>query len=163
MSLSAWAPFKTEYDAFAFRQTAMYYLCWYTMKRDPALIFRVKKPPDFYKTDRNMRYDLDLTCLGYLYESKEIPQTERARILETRDKSRVSDYRSTYENMKANPFQCAELWFCPDPCYPREDLGGFNPSEDLRQAGNPCRQLKNPRCEVVPEANVNFRDLVANK
>ena len=126
-------------------------------------MFRFKQPPDFFKTDPKLRHDIDITCLGYLYETKEIPQTERARILATKDKTKISDYRSTYENMKASPFQCAELWFCPDPCYPREDSGGFNPTEDLKQAGNPCRELKNPQCEVVPEANVNFRDLVSNR
>ena len=139
----------------------MYYLCWYTMKRDPKLLLKYKRPP--VNTDPNMRYDLDLSCLGYLYLAAEIPETKRNAMIKSRDKSSVSDYRSTYDYMDKNPFQCAELWFCPDPCYPSEDLGGFNPKENMKQAGNPCKDLKNPRCEMVPEANVNFKDLVINR
>ena len=125
--------------------------------------FNFKQPPDFFKTDSDLRYDIDISCLGLLYESKEIPEELREKIINTKDKTKISDYRSTYESMKANPFQCAELWFCPDPCYPREDLGGFNPSEDLNQAGNPCRELKNPACQVVPKANRKLSGLIANR
>lgn len=147
-----------------FRQTAMYYLCWHTMQRDPALIFRFKEPPSFFKTDPNMRYDVDLTCHGYLYMAKEIePASKRQMLVQTRQKSTVKDYRSNYKRMAKEPFMCAELWFCPDPCYPRIETAGFNRDENLRQYANPCKELKNPVCNVVPEANVNFKDLISNK
>ena len=161
MTIPSYNPFGNEQDAFVYKTIAMYYLCWYTMKRDPAMKFYFKEPPKIYQTDPKLRYDIDVSCLGQLYETKDIPQNLRDTIIQTKDKTKISDYRVTYENMKANPFLCAELWFCPDPCYP--GIGGFNPSQDLRQAGNPCRELKNPKCQVVPEANVNFRDLITNR
>ena len=163
MTVPSYSPFRNEQEAFVFKTIAMYYLCWYTMKRDPAMMFHFKEPPGIYKTDPKLRYDIDISCLGQLYETKDVPQNLRDLIIKTKDKTKISDYRNTYENMKANPFLCAELWFCPDPCYPREDMGGFNPSQALRQAGNPCRELKNPTCQLVPEANVNFRYLITNR
>ncbi|KAL4236888.1 hypothetical protein ACF0H5_005274 [Mactra antiquata] len=39
VELLTYAPFKNNYEEFRFRQTAMYYLCWYTKIESPALKF----------------------------------------------------------------------------------------------------------------------------
>ena len=160
--MPATSSFKTDYEVFVFRQTAMYYLCWYTMKRDRRLMYKPRKPAEC-TSHYTEGIDLDFTCLAFLYTSAENePEFRRENWLDSRLKSGVIDYRASYEYMK-DPFQCAELWFCPDPCYPREDLYGLNPTEDLRQAGNPCGKLKNPRCKREPRANKNFVDLIGNR
>ena len=108
--------------------------------------------------------DLDYTCLAFLFTAaEEQSEFRRDDWLDSRLKSGQLDYRATYENMKKNPYQCSELWFCPDPCYPNERLFGLNPAEDMRQDDNPCGKLKNPICKRNPDANANFLDLIGNR
>ncbi|KAK6165860.1 hypothetical protein SNE40_022689 [Patella caerulea] len=63
------------------------------------------------------------------------------------------------------PFQCAEIFFCPEPCYDLKNHGlahkGYNRKTDIE---NPCYDLKkNDECEWLPEANTNMNDLMKNK
>ena len=141
----------------------MYYLCWYTMKKDRRLMYKPQQPKDC--VDKYSEgIDLDYTCLGFLFTAaEEQSEFRRDDWLDSRLKSGQLDYRATYENMKRNPYQCSELWFCPDPCYPNERLFGLNPAEDMRQDDNPCGKLKNPKCKRDPEANANFLDLIGNR
>lgn len=141
--LPTFAPFSNDYEDFRFRQTAMYYLCWYTKMEDSYLKFTVG----------------DVSCLEHLNAVDEIPKEKRKRLVE-KDELPINDLRN--DNYKNDPFICANLWFCPDPCYGREDHGNFVKS-DYKVAGNPCLDLKNSECKWKKSANNNFKDLIRNK
>ena len=126
-------------------------------------MYKPQQPKDCVDTYSEGK-DLDYTCLGFLFTAaEEQSEFRRDDWLDSRLKSGQLDYRATYENMKKNAYQCSELWFCPDPCYPNERLFGLNPAEDTRQDDNPCGKLKNPKCNRDPEANANFLDLIGNR
>ncbi|XP_012943595.2 fibrillin-1 [Aplysia californica] len=73
----------------------------------------------------------------------------------------VSDFRN---DTTTNPFLCAELLFCPDPCYGRKSEGSVATRKDqLNDPGNPCRKLKEPTCKWIHDRNLNFDALQRNR
>lgn len=87
-------PFESLEEMFRYRMTASYYLCWYTMRREPVLSKEWGYCFDYFR-------DWSGDCV---YEAEGKPMT---------------DVRGTTER----PFSCEMLWFCPDPCYGRSTAG----------------------------------------
>ena len=136
-------PFANAFEMFRVRQTASYYLCWLALKQEPA-----------------MRYTSALSCFSYLHTVADIiPESKRKSWIEK--KTVIKDERE--HNYLQNPFRCAELWFCPDPCYGKKTHGIKIVGNDKSEEGNPCKGLKDETCDWMPGANTNFRDLMRNK
>lgn len=146
------APFDKNYDMFKFRQTAMYYLCWHALMEDEYLVFD------------NPR----VSCLEYLSFVNDVPRKARVEISEIGRYLKkplpryITDIRDISKMHIRDPFLCARLWFCPDPCYGRKTGGNFT-EYDARDPGNPCGDLPNPVCDWKPKSNYNFKDLIRNR
>ncbi|KAL3867219.1 hypothetical protein ACJMK2_044435 [Sinanodonta woodiana] len=135
------APFATKLEMFRYKTTAMYYLCWYTLKNEEAVAYR----------------KFDLTCLDGLSKVVEAKSGIKPPPVDMRE----DDLRYVRYSMK-----CALLWFCPDPCFGRQSGGNVplsvftDPKSDV---GNPCKNLPSASCAWKMGANVNFDGLVKNK
>ncbi|XP_060576698.1 uncharacterized protein LOC132734012 [Ruditapes philippinarum] len=141
--LQSFAPFKNNYEEFKFRQTAMYYLCWHTQLEDEFLKFSSGRQ----------------SCLSYLNAVDEIPAKKRFKLVGDGTPA-IEDIRD--EDFRDDPFTCARLWFCPDPCYGRKDRGHFK-KRNFKVEGNPCLELKNSECKWEKNGNINFKDLIRNR
>ena len=136
-------PFSNAFEMFRVRQTASYFLCWLALRQEPA-----------------MRYTSSLSCFSYLHTVADIiPESKRQSWIEK--KTRLKDERE--DNYLQNPFLCAELWFCPDPCYGKKTHGLKIAGNAKSKEGNPCKGLKDDTCGWMAGANKNFRDLIRNK
>ncbi|XP_045157060.2 uncharacterized protein LOC123523451 [Mercenaria mercenaria] len=141
--LPSFAPFKNNYEEFKYRQTAMYYLCWHTQLEDSFLEFKTGKQ----------------SCLSHLNAVDEVPAEKRYKLVKNNDPV-IQDIRDA--EFKKDPFTCARLWFCPDPCYGRYDRGNFE-KRNYKVKGNPCLKLPNKECKWKAGANENFNDLIRNR
>ena len=142
-NLPTFAPFKNNYEEFKYRLTAMYYLCWHTHLED-----------EFLKFDTGRQ-----SCLSYLNAVDEISAKKRFKLVEDETPA-IEDIRD--EEFKTDPFTCARLWFCPDPCYGKKDKGHFK-KRNFKVKGNPCLKLKNSECKWKRNGNRNFNDLIRNR
>lgn len=130
-------PFSSAIDMFRFRTTAAYFLCWFTMKRDEAL--------------RN--FSPGSSCLEGLDYLREKHWADVD----------VTDFRT---NSPENPLQCAEILFCPDPCYGRQSEGTVaegRAGQPASDQGNPCQDLKDPSCRWAYSKNLDFNSLQRNR
>ena len=127
-------PFKSWATMFEFRATASYFMCWYTMKRDEIMAHFMKGK----------------NCLLYL---NRLQESRKSGIT-------VFDWRTDDHN---KPFSCAEIMFCPNPCYGRR-TGGSIPSAKfmLHDVGNPCREFKDNTCRLIPKNNMDLMGMVQN-
>lgn len=128
-------PLSSELELFQYRTTATYFMCWYTMKRDEIL----------------MNHMGEKNCLENLHRVKEKEWAD----LDT------TDYRNgTY----GYPWLCAEIQFCPDPCYGRTTEGNIPSYRALRDdKENPCRKLSDKTCKWEPEENRDLESLRRNR
>ena len=141
--LKLYEPFVSNFDMFRYRQTAMYYLCWYALRQEPA-----------------MKYTSALSCFSHLHTVADIvPESKRQAWI--KENKIIRDERET--RFKANPFRCSELWFCPDPCYGKKTHGIKILWEKKSNIGNPCHGLRDETCDWMPGANTNFQDLIRNR
>ena len=151
-ALPRYAPFKSNYEDFRFRQTAMYYLCWHTLLKEKIMAF----------------YTTRISCLEFLNYVHEVPRSTRAMIkgvaenikntiprvvLDVRDMSKPEGYI----------YLCSRLWFCPDPCYGRKSGGNVTEYDPAKDPGNPCKDLPNSRCTWQKKGNMNLNDLIMNR
>ncbi|BFY98290.1 hypothetical protein BsWGS_01330 [Bradybaena similaris] len=126
--------FKTDLERFQFRTTAAYYMCWYTMKRVEAL--------KNFMEGKNC-----LDGVAGLPDAKWVEYT-------------VTDFRT---DSKREPFLCATILFCPDPCYGHTTDGSVVSANAMSQdAGNPCRHLKDRTCKWDFGMNEDFLALQKN-
>ncbi|GFO05210.1 nidogen-2 [Plakobranchus ocellatus] len=73
----------------------------------------------------------------------------------------VVDFR---KGSPASPWLCAEIQFCPDPCYGRKTEGSVKSYIAMRDdKGNPCRHLKDRTCKWLPEENEDLESLQKNR
>ncbi|KAH3774017.1 hypothetical protein DPMN_175388 [Dreissena polymorpha] len=134
------APFDNSYDMFRFRQTASYYMCFYTLNG------RIS-----YKNNK-------VKCLQHLNIVEDAPRSLRDLSLK-HQRPMIVDIRDTTFNK--DPTLCPKLWFCPDPCYGRMNAGNFV-ADDFKVKGNPCLDLKNSECNW-DNTTVSFDDVKKNK
>lgn len=155
-TLPLYAPFKNVREMFLFRQTAMYFLCWHTLRRDDYLKFT----------------NPFVTCLEYLGFVHELSRFQRAEILAEGlmfdaylfIPRVVLDLRDITKMHESDPFMCAKLWFCPDPCYGRKSRGNYTTTEPKEDTGNPCHYLPKGHCWIdMWGGNNNFKDLIKNR
>ncbi|XP_059163317.1 uncharacterized protein LOC131946514 [Physella acuta] len=129
-----WYPFKTALELFQFRTTGSYYMCWYTLQKVQGLKNYMRGQP----------------CLTDLEKSRESQGMDY----------KVNDFRKDSDDA---PFLCAEIQFCPDPCYGRKTEGSVVSDHSMKtDKGNPCRNLKNPTCSWASEKNQDFDGLQKN-
>ena len=128
-------PLSDDLEMFRYRVTAAYFMCWFTMMREPEL--------RFFMDGKNCLTGLETTLDAYYLEWK------------------IVDWRT---DSRDNEFKCAEIMFCPDPCYGKRSKGNV-PSKAAMNAdlGNPCNLLKDRTCRWFPEENENFGDLIRNR
>ncbi|KAK3762421.1 hypothetical protein RRG08_009813 [Elysia crispata] len=133
-TIPAFYPLTSDLELFQYRTTASYFMCWYTMRREELL----------------MNYMGEKPCLENLNKVKEKIWADMT----------VTEYRT---GSYAFPWRCAEIQFCPDPCYGRRTEGNVPSASALREdKGNPCRHLKDRTCKWVPDENTDLESLQRN-
>ncbi|XP_033750562.1 uncharacterized protein LOC117334846 [Pecten maximus] len=132
-------PFSSALEQFQYRTTASYYMCWFTDRRRKLLAYEG----------------------GHCLENLKKTHEANGNI--------IHDIRSIYvANAKranyVSPFTCAYIWFCPDPCYGKNDSGNF---KDFRSGVadllNPCSRLKDKACFWETGKNTVFDYLQRNR
>ena len=145
-------PFPNAYEMFKFRQTAAYFLCYYTVN------WKMEKS--------NMKYFQHSgkpNCIDKLVYVNDVSEKKRKAVLLHRPAHIIKDWRARkHFNYRHYGMMCALIWFCPDPCFGRKTHGETSQvyKYDL---GNPCKDLPDKTCDWDWKANGNFKDLIRNK
>ncbi|XP_036356423.1 uncharacterized protein LOC118762143 [Octopus sinensis] len=132
---------KTE--QFEYLTTASYYMCWFTMLRKELL----------RELDNYNHYSFKCLHFNILQESRNSLRS----ILKKSVKPPIFDIRLIKYR---RPFLCAELSFCPDPCYGGNTQGNILDIDS--DSSNPCSLFPDSRCLVDQSKNINFVHLMHN-
>ncbi|GAB1598105.1 hypothetical protein Ahia01_000087400 [Argonauta hians] len=133
----------SKLEQFEYLTTASYYMCWYTMQHI-TILRRLDYNNKFgFKCLHFNIFWKDENMIPHVVENKAWPPIFDIRLIKNK-----------------RPFLCAELSFCPDPCYGGNTNGVV---DDLNtDSSNPCSSLPNSRCVLDQGKNVNFLHLIRN-
>ncbi|ESP03220.1 hypothetical protein LOTGIDRAFT_237823 [Lottia gigantea] len=138
-SVGQFHPFPTELEEFQYKLSASYYMCYFTVNRKSSL-----------------RHILaGANCLEKIQGSGLIQDfTSNPKYFTLRD-----------VRTDQVPFQCAELFYCPEPCYALSSHGLMSYYYDKdTDTSNPCHDIEyNKECKWMEGANTDIYSLMAGK
>ncbi|VDP15176.1 unnamed protein product [Soboliphyme baturini] len=139
--INYYRPFANADEYFEFSTTASYFLCWYTMLGLPVL----RHLPYCGYSDK---WFIGFNDYFAAYVTHKLLLTERMKVT------------AVIDELDPEPFRCARLSFCPDPCCSRKKL--VQP-ECAKDPLNICTKLQRPGCHLDMLNNYHFYDLIDNR